>query len=79
MLGGFGLTELLVVLAIVLLIFGPRTLKSLGPDLGAAIRGFRKAVSDDANAGAPARAPEAIELSMEDGLNETISQRAKHV
>lgn len=45
--GGFGLTELLVVLAIVLLIFGPRRLKSIGADLGNAIRGFRKAVTDD--------------------------------
>ena len=39
--GGFGLTELLVVLAIVLLIFGPRRLKSIGADLGNAIKGFR--------------------------------------
>ncbi len=45
--GGFGLTELLVVLAIVLLIFGPRRLKNIGADLGNAIRGFRKAVTDD--------------------------------
>lgn len=45
--GGFGLTELLVVLAIVLLIFGPRRLKSIGSDLGNAIKGFRKAVTDD--------------------------------
>ena len=51
--GGFGLTELLVVLAIVLLIFGPRRLKNIGSDLGNAIRGFRKAVTDDeAKAGA---------------------------
>jgi sec-independent protein translocase protein TatA len=79
MLGGLGLTELLVVLAIVLLIFGPRALKSLGPDLGAAIRGFRRSVTDDANARAQGRTPEAIELSMEDGLNATTSQRVKHV
>ncbi len=45
--GGFGITELLIVLAIVLLIFGPRRLKSLGSDLGSAIKGFRKAVTDD--------------------------------
>ena len=45
--GGLGLTELLVVLAIVLLIFGPRRLKSIGADLGNAIKGFRKAVTDD--------------------------------
>jgi sec-independent protein translocase protein TatA len=50
MFGGFGLTELLVVLAIVLLVFGPKRLKSLGSDLGSAIKGFRKAVSDDEQA-----------------------------
>ncbi len=47
MFSGFGLTELLVVLAIVLLIFGPKRLKSLGSDLGTAIKGFRTAVTDD--------------------------------
>lgn len=47
MFGGFGLTELLVVLAIALLVFGPKRLKGLGSDLGSAIKGFRKAVSDD--------------------------------
>ena len=49
MFSGFGLTELLVILAIVLLIFGPKRLKSLGSDLGSAIKGFRTAVSDDEN------------------------------
>lgn len=47
MLGNFGMTELLVVLAIVLLVFGPKRLKSIGSDLGNAIKGFRKAVTDD--------------------------------
>ena len=50
MFGGFGLTELLVILAIVLLIFGPKRLKSLGSDLGSAIKGFRTAVTDDEKA-----------------------------
>ena len=47
MFGGFGLTELLVILAIVLLIFGPKRLKNIGSDLGNAIKGFRKAVTDE--------------------------------
>ena len=50
MVGGFGMTELLVILAIVLLIFGPKRIKSIGSDLGNAIKGFRKAVSDDEQA-----------------------------
>ena len=44
---GLGFGELLVILAIVLLLFGPKRLKTLGADLGTAIRGFRKAVTDD--------------------------------
>lgn len=44
---GLGLPELLVILAIVLLLFGPKRLKSLGSDLGSAIKGFRTAVTDE--------------------------------
>lgn len=44
---GFGVTELLVLLAIVLLLFGTRKLASLGGDLGTAIKGFRKAMQGD--------------------------------
>ncbi len=61
MFGGFGLTELLVVLAIVLLIFGPKRLKSLGSDLGSAIKGFRKAVSDEEPKVEKADEPKVIE------------------
>lgn len=61
MFGGFGLTELLVILAIVLLIFGPKRLKSLGSDLGSAIKGFRKAVTDDEKAAAREEDPRVIE------------------
>lgn len=46
---GLGMTELLVILAIVLLIFGPKRLKNIGSDLGNAIKGFRTAVSEDEN------------------------------
>ena len=44
---GLGMTELLVILAIVLLVFGPKRLKSIGSDLGSAIKGFRSAVSEE--------------------------------
>lgn len=44
---GFGIQELLVILAIVLLIFGPKRLKNIGADLGNAIKGFRTAVADE--------------------------------
>lgn len=44
---GLGMTELLVILAIVLLIFGPKRLKNIGADLGNAIKGFRTAVTEE--------------------------------
>lgn len=44
---GLSLTELLVILAIVLLLFGTKKLKNLGGDLGGAIKGFRKAMNED--------------------------------
>ncbi len=43
----FGITELVIVLVIVLLLFGTTKLKSLGSDLGSAIKGFRTAVTDE--------------------------------
>ncbi len=44
---GFSIWELLVVLAIVLLLFGPKRIKTLGGDLGNAIKGFRTAVKEE--------------------------------
>ncbi len=51
MFGGFGITELIVILVIVLLLFGTKKLKNLGSDLGSAIKGFRKAMggSEESN------------------------------
>ena len=42
-----GMWELLIVLAIVLIIFGPKRLKTIGSDIGNAIKGFRSAVGED--------------------------------
>lgn len=45
-LGGISLWQLLIVLVIVVLLFGTKKLGSLGSDLGGAVKGFRKAMSD---------------------------------
>jgi sec-independent protein translocase protein TatA len=43
---GIGFREIIVILVIVLLVFGTKKLKNIGSDLGGAVRGFKKAMSD---------------------------------
>ena len=44
---GLGLQELLVILVIALVIFGPSKLPQIGSGLGKAIRDFKKGVTSD--------------------------------
>lgn len=43
--GGIGVTELLIVLGIVLLIFGPKRLPMLGRQLGSGMREFKDSIT----------------------------------
>ncbi len=54
-LGGISLWQLLIVLLIVIVIFGTKRLSSLGSDLGGAVKGFRKAMSDSEKDSDPAK------------------------
>ena len=47
MFGQFGIWELVVILAILLVIFGPSRLGDIGSSLGKGIRGFRKSLKED--------------------------------
>jgi sec-independent protein translocase protein TatA len=42
----FSPRHLIVILLIVLLVFGTKKLKTIGADLGGAVRGFKKAMKD---------------------------------
>jgi sec-independent protein translocase protein TatA len=42
----FSPRHLLVILLIVLVVFGTKKLRTIGSDLGGAVRGFKKAMSD---------------------------------
>ncbi|PWC20984.1 twin-arginine translocase subunit TatE [Brenneria roseae subsp. roseae] len=44
---GISIAKLLVIGALIVLLFGTNKLRSLGGDLGAAIKGFKKAMNDD--------------------------------
>ena len=43
----FGITELVIVLVIVFLLFGTSKLRSFGSDLGSALKGFKNEMSGD--------------------------------
>jgi sec-independent protein translocase protein TatA len=45
--GGISVWQLLIILAIVIMLFGTKRLRSMGGDLGSAIKGFKKSMSDD--------------------------------
>ncbi len=73
--GGIGIWQLLIILLIVVMLFGTKKLRTLGADLGGALRGFRNAMKDDeserkdeiedqsasADAGTVGRAAETVE------------------
>jgi sec-independent protein translocase protein TatA len=45
--GGISIWQLLIILAIVIMLFGTKRLRTMGSDLGSAVKGFRKSMSDD--------------------------------
>ena len=47
MFGGNSVWQLLIILVVVILIFGTKKLRTLGGDLGGAVKGFKKAMNED--------------------------------
>lgn len=46
---GIGMRELIVILLVCLVVFGAKKLRTVGSDLGHAVRGFKKAMNDGEN------------------------------
>lgn len=45
--GGIGIWQLLIILLIVVMLFGTKKLRTLGSDLGGALKGFKTAMKED--------------------------------
>jgi sec-independent protein translocase protein TatA len=61
---GVGITEVIIILVVVLLIFGPSKLPQLGEGIGKMLRGFKKemkALDDDNKVAAAEKAAAAVE------------------
>jgi sec-independent protein translocase protein TatA len=75
MLGGLGWGELIIILVILLLIFGPSRLGDLGSALGKGIKGFRKAMKEPDEIDVTPTKEETQEI--EDSKLETASKTAE--
>lgn len=69
--GGFGLKELLVILIIVALLFGTKKLKNIGSDLGGAIKGFKKGITDED--------PQELDDQSKEDANQTKTEQKESV
>ena len=49
--GGISIWQLLIILAIVIMLFGTKRLRTMGGDLGSAVKGFRKSMQEEPDAG----------------------------
>ena len=70
---GISIWQLVIILLIVLLLFGAKRLRNVGSDLGSAVNGFKKAVSDEKEK----EKPDTEQLEKREG--ETIQGEATQV
>lgn len=75
--GGISIWQLLIVLVIVLLLFGTKRLKSIGSDLGNAVKGFRSAMTEGEKESD--EAPKKIEENAAEGHPAAKAQKKEKV
>ncbi|MCF7519987.1 MULTISPECIES: Sec-independent protein translocase subunit TatA [Pseudoalteromonas] len=72
--GGISIWQLVIILAIIVLLFGTKKLRGIGGDLGSAVKGFKKAVSDDEQANSK---NEKIEQTSNTTQNKETTEKSK--
>lgn len=80
--GGISITQLLIIAAIVILLFGTKKLRTLGSDLGASIKGFKKAMNDEDQSITPANKPSDADFaqkSIEEKQTESVQTTEEKV
>ncbi|RJX68835.1 twin-arginine translocase subunit TatA [Vibrio sinensis] len=76
--GGISIWQLLIIAVIVILLFGTKKLRNIGGDLGSAVKGFKKAMSDEESAKKDADAdfePKNLEQQKKDATAETTETK----
>ena len=77
--GGIGLPELIIVLVILLVIFGPKRLPGLGRSLGSGMREFKDSISgrsraEDEDEERPALEPPAVTASEQRAADDRVTE-----
>ena len=63
---GMGVPELLIILAVILLIFGPKNLPKLGSALGKTVKNLREGMADDSDSDSDDDEDEDEEVEVEE-------------
>lgn len=71
---GISIWQLLIVLGIVILLFGTKKLRNIGTDLGGAIRGFKKSMSDEDS---KTDDPDSLEGTQEEQARQAAEDKPK--
>lgn len=64
-LSGISIWQLLIVLIIIILLFGTKKLKSLGGDLGSAVKGFKSSLDGEKDQTVNVENPESTNIELE--------------
>lgn len=75
MIGGIGIPELLIILAIVLVIFGANKLPEIGAGMGRAIKNFKKATDEPEEIDVSAKKEE---INSENTTDNEDSEKTSH-
>lgn len=76
--GNIGIWQLVIVLVIVLLLFGGKKLRTLGSDLGSAVKGFKNSVTEDKHAkDADFAEPQGVQDKSTADQSEGVNQKQK--
>ncbi len=75
MFGGISVWQLLILLVVVILIFGTKKLRTLGGDLGGAVKGFKKAMNED---GSEKKDADKLEDKKDAQFSESLKEEDKN-
>lgn len=76
--GGISIWQLLIIFAIIVLLFGTKKLRTLGGDLGSAVKGFKNAVGDADKQDADFKEPQGVsDKSSEQHTSQTKENQSQ--